>query len=229
MEHNITSLNQQIGQYELIIKDIIQPQIKEEQSQPINRPLNKMEELEKNIELLRSKLTNSSYNTKLWNNYISWIEQNRKIFTDALDENSIYNFFYFHTNNYSLTKMQDYYDVPETDKLFSFTLFVTNYENLSYFIGLVYNYFIIRKYFKEYKMRVYIDFHSVFGSCESFNIFNMFMDIIYKLDPDNAKSLQLVVFFLNPFHTVNNSSIYSLMVEDISKVHEYYINLFYKL
>ena len=61
--------------------------------------------------------------------------------------------------------------VATNNKLFSFSLFISNIENLSYLIGLVYNYAIMRKHFTEYKMRLYIDFHSVFGSPEAFNLF----------------------------------------------------------
>ena len=39
------------------------------------------------------------------------------------------------------------------------------------------NFAIIKKHFGEYKMRLYIDFHSVLGSPETFNIFNMFIMI----------------------------------------------------
>jgi hypothetical protein len=101
-------------------------------------------------------------------------------------------------------------------KLFSFALFINNFENLTYLIGLVYNYAIMRKHFSEYKMRLYIDFHSVFGSPETFNVFNMFMDIINKIDPHNT--IQAIVFFINPFHNVNNENIFDMMVTDLDKV-----------
>jgi hypothetical protein len=132
--------------------------------------------------------------------------------------------------------MQDYWDVPKTDKLFSFSLFITNIENLSYLIGLVYNYAIIRKHFPDYKMRIYIDFHSVFGSPESFNLFNMFIDILEDIDPTFNKNIQMIVFFLNPYYQVinsnpsdvmNNESIYEPIVYDIEEIIKYYNNILY--
>lgn len=101
--------------------------------------------------------------------------------------------------------MEDYWDIPKTDKLFSFTLFISNIENLSYLIGLVYNYAIMKKHFSEYKMRLYIDFHSIFGSPETFNLFNMFIDILDDIDPTFNTNIQMIVFFLNPFYQVQNT------------------------
>ena len=129
--------------------------------------------------------------------------------------------------------MNDYCDVPQTDKLFSFSLFISNVENLSYLIGLVYNYAIMRKHFAEYKMRLYIDFHSVFGSPEAFNLFNMFIDILEDIDPTFNSNIQMIVFFLNPYYQTMNEetkkfeSIYEPIVCDIQKVIEYYNMIFY--
>lgn len=215
--------NQQIGQYELIVKDLIN-------KTPTNNEHNlfknkELTELFENINILKSKIKDNDYNTKIWLNYIQWIQKNINVLSDIIHPEKFYSFMSFHTNDYKLNHMEDYYDVPQTEQVFSFALFMTNYENLSYLIGLVYNYFIIRKYFQGYKMRVYVDFHSVFGSCESFNIFNMFMNIISELDPENDDTLQIVVFFLNPFHRVDDQSLFNSLVKDLDDVHKYYIDL----
>jgi hypothetical protein len=138
---------------------------------------------------------------------------------------TLYTFYSF--NDYKLTKMEDYYDVKCTDKLFSFSLFITNTQNLSYLIGLVYNYVIIKKHFKDYKMRVYIDFHSVFGSVESFNIFKLFIDILKNTDVEYEDNMQFIVFFLNPYYNVNNESIYENIVNDLDMVKDYYNELLF--
>jgi len=223
---NIDLSNQTVGQYELIIKDIIDNTPKDNSNKE-HLHNTQITELFQSIQNLKTKIKNNDYNTKIWLNYINWINKNKLVVIDTLKENKFYSFYSFDTNSYTLNHMVDYYDVPKTDQLFSFALFMTNYENLSYLIGLVYNYFIIRKHFKNYKMRLYIDFHSIFGSCESFNVFNLFMNLISELDPANQDTLQVVVFFLNPFYSVNHENIFNMMVSDLDIVQDYYFNLLY--
>ena len=156
-----------------------------------------------------------------------WINQNKNILITKNNQNNFYYFFKFEAHTYNLEHMEDYWDIPDTEKLFSFSLFISNYENLSYLIGLVYNYAIIKKHFSEYKLRLYIDFHSVFGSPETFNIFNMFLDIINDIDPEYENTLQMIVFYLNPFYNINNESIYDSITIDTEEVKKYYVNILY--
>jgi hypothetical protein len=235
--------NSTIGQYELIIKDIIDNKMSP--NIPNNFDLNnakntsnpdtcsytqeqnqKLEQLKNHIEMLGKKIVTNDYNNKLMENYIKWINQIRTTLTNKMSTNNLYSFFRFNSN-YSLSSMIDYYDVPETDKLFSFALFINNIENLSYLIGLVYNYAIMKKHFTEYKMRLYVDFHSVLGSPETFNLFTMFLNILDDIDPEYNTNLQIVIFFLNPFYNVDGNDIYQTMITDIEEVKKYYTNLIY--
>ena len=172
----------------------------------------KLKELENKINMLKQHNTSDFYN----------FIQTNTILRNNLE--SLYTFYKF--DKYKLTKMKDYYDVPNTDKLFSFSLFITNTQNLSYLIGMVYNYVIIKKHFSDYKMRVYIDFHSVFGSIESFNIFKMFLDILKDTDVEYEKNVQFIVFYLNPFYQSNNEAIYENIVDDLEIVKTYYVQIF---
>jgi hypothetical protein len=177
--------------------------------------------------MIGNKIVNNEYNNQIMANYINWIDQVRILLSNKISPNCLYSFFRFCEKNYSLSAMNDYYDVPETDKLFSFALFINNIENLTYLIGLVYNYAIMRKHFTEYKMRLYVDFHSVFGSAETFNLFNMFTDILENIDPEYNKTLQIVVFFLNPFYNVDGNDLFNTMTTDIEEVKKYYTNLLF--
>ena len=142
-------------------------------------------------------------------NYTEFMELNK------IKCNELYSFYRY--NNYSLNKMNNYYDIEDTEKIFSFSLFIIEPKNLTYFIGFVYNYAIMKKHFKEYTMRIYLDYHSIFGSNETYDIFNMFMDIAKDIDP-SLKNLQLIVFYLNPYY----DKIYDDLVIDIIDVREYY-------
>ena len=202
--------NSKIGQYELIIKDLIdtknitpfnnkkyENQFNNQNNQNNRNNLNnrnnmddvddsdefldKLNELEEHIENINNKLIAGNYYSKLMDAYIQWINQIRETLITKINENNLYNFFKF--------------DIEENGNLISFTLFVGNPENLTYFIGLVYNYSIMKKHFTDYKMRLYVDFHSVFGSPETYNLFNMFLDIINTIDPQYSETLQIVVFF----------------------------------
>lgn len=174
-----------------------------------------------------------NYQIKIIKNYMSWINTIKKKFTQSITKTELYNFYNYEPKTSQFELMNDYWDVHPTDKLFSFSLFISNIENLSYLIGLVYNYAIMRKHFHEYKMRLYIDFHSVFGSPESFNLFNMFVDILEDIDPTFNVNIQMIVFFLNPYYqtfddeTKKIESIYEPIVYDIDKVIEYYNMIFY--
>lgn len=244
--------NSKIGQYELIIKDLIDTTNinsfnnkkyenqfnnlnnsnnsnnsnninNSNESNELNDFLDKLNELEEHIENINNKLIAGNYYSKLMDSYIQWINQNREILIKKINDNNLYNFFKFDIEEIgNLIPMEDYYDVPETDKLFSFTLFVGNPENLTYFIGLVYNYVIMKKHFTDYKMRLYVDFHSVFGSPETYNLFNMFIDIINTIDPQYNETLQIIVFFINPFYSINNESIFDSIVYDLDVVKKYY-------
>jgi hypothetical protein len=182
--------------------------------------------------------TSSNYKNKILSNYLDWVNTIRQMLTQIINKHELYYFLNFEPKTYKMEQMQDYWDVPKTDKLFSFTLFISNIENLSYLIGLVYNYAILRKHFSEYKMRLYIDFHSVFGSPEAFNLFNMFIDILDDIDPTFDKNIQMIVFFLNPYYQVVNTdsidnsfsgSIYEPIVYDIQEVIKYYNNILYNV
>jgi hypothetical protein len=246
---NNQNSNSTIGQYELIIKDIIDNKMYVDKTNNfdlnypgiINASANdttvpciytkeqneKLEQLRNNISMIGNKIVTNDYNNKLMDNYIKWIDQVRMLLTTKITNNNLYSFFRFNGKKYSLTNMNDYYDVPETEKLFSFALFINNFENLTYLIGLVYNYAIIRKHFPEYKMRLYIDFHSVLGSPETFNVFNMFIDILEDIDPEFNETLQMVVFFLNPFYNVDNDNLFETMTTDIDEVKKYYTNIIF--
>ena len=246
---NNKNSNSTIGQYELIIKDIIDNKmhINKNNNFDLNYPgiINpnasdttvpcvytkeqnaKLEQLKNNISMIGNKIVTNDYNNQLMNNYIKWIDQIRLLLTTKISNNSLYSFFKFGGKKYSLISMNDYYDVPDTEKLFSFTLFINNFENLTYLIGLVYNYAIMRKHFSEYKMRLYVDFHSVLGSPETFNVFNMFMDILEDIDPEFNETLQIVVFFLNPFFNVDNNNLFETMTTDIEEVKKYYTNIIF--
>ena len=244
-----------IGQYELIIKDLINPYdpikinsnnkitqqntINNTQINVMGNDLNnkqceyfeyqqkKIKELESHINTIGSKYITDDFKNKIMKNYIDWINKIRINFINTINSNNLYNFYRFDSSNYNLILMQDYWDVPDTEKLFSFSLFISNPDNLTYLIGLVYNYVIMRKHFSTYKMRLYIDFHSVFGSAETFNVFNMFIDMLEDVDPKFHNHIQMIVFFLNPFYQVENESIYEPIIYDIYKVINYYNNIFY--
>lgn len=245
---NNKNSNSTIGQYELIIKDIIDnkmyinrpnsfdlnnPRIvnasaNEPSSCPYTKEQNqKLEQLRNSIGMIGDKIISNDYNNKLMDNYVNWIDQVRLLLSNKMSQKNLYSFYRFDGKKYSLSSMSDYYDVPDTDKLFSFALFINNMENLSYLIGLVYNYAIMRKHFTEYKMRLYIDFHSVLGSPETFNLFNMFMDILEDIDPEFNQNLQMIVFCLNPFYNVDGNDIFETMTTDIEEVKKYYTNLIY--
>lgn len=245
---NNKNSNSTIGQYELIIKDIIDNKMyinkasKSDLNYPgtenafANEPSScnytqeqnaKLEQLKNNISMIGNKIVTNDYNNQLMDNYVKWIDQVRLLLGTKITTNSLYSFMRFDGKKYSLSSMTDYHDVPETDKLFSFALFVNNWENLTYLIGLVYNYAIMRKHFSEYKMRLYIDFHSVLGSPETFNIFNMFMDILGDIDPEFNETLQMVVFFLNPFYSAEGNDLFESMTTDIEEVKKYYTNIIY--
>lgn len=246
---NNKNSNSTIGQYELIIKDIIDNKMYIDKSN--NFDLNypgivdptandttvpciytheqnvKLEQLRNNINMIGTKIVTNDYNNKLMANYVEWIDQVRLLLSTKISKNNLYSFFRFGGKKYSLASMNEYYDVPDTEKLFSFALFINNFENLTYLIGLVYNYAIMRKHFSEYKMRLYIDFHSVFGSPETFNVFNMFMDILEEIDPEFNDTLQIVVFFLNPFYSVDGNNLFESMTTDIEEVKKYYTNIIF--
>jgi hypothetical protein len=258
--------NPKIGQYELIIKQLIDSKanisnninnnIKNNVNNSINKPYfdenldinnfvqnenitpkkfsgiseyqkEQINEFEKNINNINKKIIAGSYYSKLMVNYIEWINKIKINLINKIEKNNLYDFFTLECNTFNLIPMVDYYDVPETDKLFSFTLFIGNVENLTYFIGLVYNYAIMRKHFQDYKMRLYIDFHSVFGSAETYNLFNMFLEIINDIDKSYSKNLQMIVFFINPFYTINGDNIYDSIVYDLEDVKKYYNNILY--
>jgi hypothetical protein len=187
----------------------------------------KLKELENHIDTFSKKFISNDYNDKIMKNYIDWINKVRLYLTKRINNKTLYNFFSFDANNYNFTEMSDYWDVPDTEKLFSFSLFISDTNNLTYLIGLVYNYAIMRKHFSSYIMRIYIDFHSVFGSAETFNLLNMFTDILKEIDPTYMEHMQFIVFFLNPFYSVGNESIYDNIVMDIDKVIEYYTSILY--
>ena len=187
----------------------------------------KLKELEDNIKKISDKIINNNYDYKIQDKYIKWMNKVRTVLIHNINKNNLYDFYKFSPDKHELSHMTDYYDVPDTSKLFSFSLFILNYENLSYLIGLVYNYAIIKKHFKSYKMRLYIDFNSVFGSPETFNTFNMFLDILNSVDPQYHKSIQMIVFFLNPYFNIGGESIYNTMVYDIDAVKSYYNNILY--
>ena len=242
------SNNSKIGLYELIIKDLIQshtvpPNDNLKDSFILGGPIgnsvfnpecgyteyqkNKINEIDSQIKNINQKLLSSNYYNKIMQIYINWINKVKQTLIEKINENNLYYFFNLDPNSYLLYNMKDYYDVPDTDKLFSFSLFIYNVENLTYFIGLVYNFAIIKKHFPEYKMRIYIDFHSVFGSPETFNVFNMFIDILKDIDPRFSEQIQLIVFFINPYYVVDNESIYESMVSDIFEVVQYYNSILY--
>jgi hypothetical protein len=258
--------NPKIGQYELIIKELIDSKNNKKVDNTINNkvtnnfidtpflnePCNtlfknkdikdikgkvnkidkidkiqKINELEDHIININKKIITGDYYTKIMENYIQWINKVKSKIVKKINENKLYYFFKLEGKTFDLKSMIDYYDVPETDKLISFTLFIGNIENLTYFIGLVYNYAIMRKHFKDYKMRLYIDFHSVFGSPETYNLFNMFLEVINDIDPTYEDTLQMVVFFINPYYTINDDNIYDPIVYDLKDVKNYYNNILF--
>jgi hypothetical protein len=184
--------------------------------------MNKLNELENHINTINKKLISGDYYSKIMSNYLEWINRVKSLIVNKISENNMYNFFTLEGQTFKLNPMIDYYDVPNTEKLFSFTLFIGNIENLTYFIGLVYNYAIMRKHFQDYKMRLYIDFHSVFGSPETYNLFNMFLEVINDIDPTYKETLQMIVFFMNPYYTINNDNIYDQIIYDLDDVKKYY-------
>ena len=258
-----------IGQYELIIKDLLTNQnnpvknksflketIKKNVQSPtiknkIIKKLNKTQinvigndlnptdceysnyqkkkiaELESHIEFIASNLISNEYETKIAIKYLQWINKIRGGLVNLLNDSTLYYFLKFNPISEELNYMQDYWDVNPTDKLFSFSLFISNCENLTYLIGLVYNYAIMRKHFDGYVMRLYIDFHSVFGSHETFNLFNMFIDILESIDPTFHIHIQMIVFLLNPYYRVESESIYEPFVYDMNQVIKYYNAILY--
>ena len=265
--------NSSIGQYELIIKDLINPYNpiknipfnkinKSNKSNKSNEPTSiipnefinkfnntqinklgnnsdnfgceysnsqqkKIKELESHLSMIDNKFISDDYNNKIMKNYLEWINKIRIGLKNEINDSTLYYFYKFDSKTYNLSLMSDYWDVPPTDKLFSFSLFVGNLDNLTYLIGLVYNYAIMRKHFREYKMRIYIDFHSIFGSPETFNLFNMFIDILEDIDPTYNKTIQMIVFFLNPYYEVDGESIYEPIVYDINEIKSYYNKILY--
>jgi hypothetical protein len=260
--------NSDIGQYELIIKDLINPYnpiknnnffkntrdknisspkiknkiINKLNSTQVNQmgndlnPMNceyssyqqkKIAELESHIELIGKNLITNEYENMIASNYLKWIDRIRTNLTNLINDSTLYYFFKFDPVLGELNYMQDYWDINSVDKLFSFSLFISNCENLTYLIGLVYNYAVMRKHFDGYVMRLYIDFHSVFGSAETFNLFNMFIDILEDIDPTFYVHIQMVVFFLNPYYRVESESIYESFIYDMNKVIKYYNEILY--
>lgn len=189
--------------------------------------LEKLNELENHINTIGKKIIGGDYYSKLMSNYLEWINGVKSLLVKKIHENNLYNFFSLEGKTFNLKSMIDYYDVPDTEKLFSFTLFIGNVENLTYFIGLVYNYAIMRKHFQNYKMRLYIDFHSVFGSPETYNLFNMFLEVINDIDPTYEETLQMIVFFINPYYTINNENIYDQIIYDLDDVKKYYNDILF--
>lgn len=160
---------------------------------------------------------------KMMKEYLNWINQNRQLLINNLTE--LYTFYKI--KNFKLIKMQDYYDVDKTDKLFAFSLFITNVNNLSYLIGMVYNYVIMKKHFPGYTMRLYVDFHSVFGSAESFCLFKKFINIIKSVDPTYENHFQIITFFLNPYFNISKYSPYNNIINDLNEVIIYYNDILY--
>lgn len=256
---DLANVGYKVGQFDLVLGDIINPNNPVKPNNFYNKTTGKnlnqsnceipeyqqkkIKELELHINNISKTFgigsdTSSNYKNKILSSYLDWVNTIRHKFTQIINKTELYYFFNFDPKTYQIEQMQDYWDVPKTDKLFSFTLFISNIENLSYLIGLVYNYAIMRKHFSEYKMRLYIDFHSVFGSPEAFNLFNMFIDILDDIDPTFNKNIQMVLFFLNPYYQVVNTeinevsiqgSIYEPIVYDIEDVIKYYNNVFYNV
>lgn len=236
-----------------LFSQYVEPKInilKENKSDQINKyQQEKIKELENHIASIKNNFkineninkksnTNTNnesviYEKKIISNYLGWINTIKHKFISTINGSELYNFYNFEPKTAQFELMNDYWDVPQTNKLFSFSLFISNIENLSYLIGLVYNYAIMRKHFTEYKMRLYIDFHSVFGSPEAFNLFNMFIDILEDIDPTFNINIQMIVFFLNPYYqTLNDEtkkfeSIYEPIVYDIEEVIRYYNMILY--
>jgi hypothetical protein len=216
MNDNDINRNPKIGQYELIMKGLND-----------SEKSKKIKELEDNIKMIGSKIIKTDYNNEIMKHYIEWVNKVRNMLIKNLNDNKMYNFYRFEPETYELKNMEDYYDVPKTDKLFSFSLFINNILNLSYLIGLVYNYAIMRKHFTEYKMRLYVDFHSVFGSAETYNLLNMFLDTLADIDPKYSENVQIIVFMLNPYYEVNKESIYEKITTDVEEVKSYYNEILY--
>lgn len=235
--------NYKIGQYDLIMKDLENNKLNDilknnreteeiEDNEDKYDYLNtdqkdKIKELENHLNKIKDNFVSDEYYKEIMKNYINFMNNIRINLIEKINENNFYNFFNFDSLNYKFKNMEDYYDVPKTDKLFSFVLFINDSNNLTYLIGLVYNYCIIRKHFSNYKMRVYIDFHSVFGSPETFNVFNMFLEILKEIDIKYENNLQFIVFFLNPFYNIDGDSIYNSIVNNLLDVQLYYNNILY--
>ena len=141
MNNKNSNTNSRIGQYELIIKDIIDNKMYIDNSN--NFDLNypgisdptagdstmqcnytheqnvKLEQLRNNINMIGNKIVTNDYNNKLMSNYIEWINQVRLVLSAKMTTNNLYSFFRFCTKKYSLENMTEYYDVPDTEKLFS--------------------------------------------------------------------------------------------------------------
>lgn len=253
--NNLFEPNYKVGQYNTIIKDLKNPYkpvnisssaVKTKtETNPTNSDISeyqqkKIKELEyqinnigKTFGIAKNDNIKLDYDSKIIKNYLEWINTIKQKFVSTINKTELYNFYNFEPKTSQFELMNDYWDVPQTNKLFSFSLFISNIENLSYLIGLVYNYAIMRKYFIEYKMRLYIDFNSVFGSPEAFNLFNMFIDILEDIDPTFNTNIQMIVFFLNPYYqTLNDEtnkfeSIYEPIVYDIDEVIRYYNMILY--
>lgn len=233
--------NQYIGITDLLEKDLsINKKINKKKNinnfPVVGNPMGPTQSMNNNIKKKYTNLNNiknkikqveteydNTENEKIMSSYLNWINNNRQLLINNLTE--LYTFYKL--KNFKLIKMKDYYDVDKTDKLFSFSLFITNVKNLSYLIGFVYNYAIMRKHFKDYKMRLYVDFHSVLGSAESFNLFNMFINIIKSIDPRYEDNLQVIVFFLNPYFNISKTSPYMNIVNDLNNVIMYYNSILY--
>jgi len=145
--------------------------------------------------------------------YMEWIRRNK---SNIMGRRELYYFFRMDLkgSGRDLTLMEDYYDVC-ADKIFSFSFFITNLQNLSYLIGMVYNYAILKKHFEGYKMRIYVDFHSVLGSVDSYCLFMSYLDVMMKLNPKYYNDVQIVIFYLNPF---NDDNIYDNLITDLVDV-----------
>ena len=121
---NNKNSNSTIGQYELIIKDIIDNKMYVDESNNFN--LNypgivnptandttvpciytheqnvKLEQLRNNINMIGNKIVTNDYNNKLMANYIEWIDQVRLLLSTKISNNNLYSFFRFGGKKYSL-------------------------------------------------------------------------------------------------------------------------------
>ena len=146
--------NSLIGQYELIIKDLmnknnhinntiydkisdgeIPSPIVQKQNDIIKNAdddLNysksqqkKINELEKHINMLGTKFISNDFKIQIMKSYLDWINKIRLGLINDINESTLYYFYKFNPKTYNLLIMSDYWDVPETDKLFSFSSIIS--------------------------------------------------------------------------------------------------------